>query len=122
MRRVVVHFPIIVYPSEHEDIGRYTAHCLNLDIIADDTTVEGAVSKLLETIEEHLDAAEEYGVDPYKRAPEIYWQKLAQAKDIPRELIDRIIQEADKWRQAGSRRNPPIDVRHQCVLRELQEA
>jgi len=119
MRRVAIHFPIIVYPSEHADIGPFTAHCLNLDIIADDDNVEGAVSKLLEAIEQHLDAAEEHGADPTRNAPFEYFEKLQRAKKLPDELLERII------REANQRHTPPLTnpiTAEQLEIRELQEA
>ncbi|MEK7711163.1 MAG: hypothetical protein AAB341_04625 [Planctomycetota bacterium] len=116
MRKVAIHFPIVVYPSEYADIGPFTAHCLNLDIIADDETIEGAVSKLLETIEQHLDAAEAHGADPIQMAPESYWTKLRNAKRIPSELMDRIIGSANKRHQLR-----PLDPA-QLEIRELQPA
>jgi len=116
MRKVAIHFPIIVYPSEHRDIGAFTAHCLNLDIIADDESVEGAISKLLETIEHQLDVAEEHEADPIQMAPESYWVKLRRAKPIPSELMDRII------RNANQRHHPRSLDPAQLEIRELQPA
>ena len=116
MRKVVIHFAIVVYPSEHGDIGKFTAHCLNLDIIADDDSEEGAVSKLFATVEDHLDAAAEYGADPIKIAPPEYWEKLKFGKSLPTELIERIVS------NANSRRGVDAIESQQVEIRELQTA
>ena len=120
MRRVVLRFPIVVYPSEHGDISRFTAHCLNLDIIADDDSLQGALSRLLESIEEQLDAAEENGVDPIQLAPRRYWEMLGRARRIPSELMDRVIRDANK-RPADHGPSGAIDA-DQLEIRELQTA
>jgi len=120
MRRVLLRFPILVYPSEHDDIGRFTAHCLNLDIIADDDSLEGAVSKLLETIEQQLDAAEESGVDPIQLAPQRYWEMLGRAKKIPSELLERVIKSGNR-RHAAQGPSGQIEP-DQLEIRELQTA
>lgn len=120
MRRVLVRFPILAYPSEYVGIGRFTAHCLNLDIIADDDSLEGALAKLLETIEQQLDAAEENGVDPIQLAPQRYWEMLGRARAIPSELMERVIGTANK-RQGGHGSSGAIDA-DQLEIRELQTA
>lgn len=120
MRKIVIRFPIVVYPSELDDVGQFTAHCLNLDVVADDETVEGAVLKLLELIEVKLDAAEEFQADPFDRAPEKYWEMLGRAQELPAELIDRIIQTANKRR--GIPQEARIDLREQCDVRQVAMA
>ena len=109
-------FPIVVYPSEDADAGRFTAHCLNMDVLRDDDTVEGAVSKLLETIEETLETAAENGADPFRTAPREYLEKLSRAKKIPAELLERIVAEANRRHAHGRRHN--VDLR-KCDLRQL---
>ena len=120
MRKIVIRFPIVVYPSELDDVGRFTAHCLNVDVVADDDTIEGAVLNLLELIEVKLDASEEFQADPFDRAPEKYWQLLGQAQKLSPELIERIV------RTANSRRGIPqeahIDLREQCDVRQVAMA
>ena len=120
MRRVLLRFPIVVYPSEQADIARFTAHCLNLDIIADDASLEGAVEKLLESIEEQLDAADENGVDPIQLAPQRYWEMLGRAKQIPPELVERVIRSANK-RHGARDPSAAIDA-EQLEIREFQTA
>lgn len=120
MRRVLLRFPIVVYPSEQADIGGFTAHCLNLDIIADDESLEGAVTKLLDTIEAQLDAADENGVDPIQLAPRRYWEMLGRAKQIPSELVERVIRTANK-RHGVRDPSGAIDA-GQLEIREFQAA
>lgn len=118
MSGVAMKFPIVVYPSEDDDGGRFTAHCLNLDVIADDDTVEGAVGALLETIEATLLAAEKHGVFPFRDAPREYRDMLAKAKPLAQELRERIIRDAN--RRLGVDGPAPFDIRTQCDMRQLQ--
>lgn len=114
MRRVLIKFAILVYKSEEADIGQYTAHCLNLDIIADDNTVEGAISNLLEAIEAHLDAAEEHGAFPmFRSAPSEYSARLQNAQRLAPELQDRIVRDANK---RNGHKPTPISVEQQCDI------
>lgn len=83
---VVIKFPIVVYPSEYDDAKAFTAHCLNMDLVADDATIEGAVSKLLETIEAAFDASEKHSTWPFADAPPEYWKELNGAKSFLVEL------------------------------------
>lgn len=115
----IMQFKILVYPSEHDDIGAFTAHCLNMDVLADDDTVEGAVSNLLETIEATLRAAAPRNAGVFRDAPRQYWQKLARAKKLPAELIERIARDANK-RLSPDRRT--IDLESMCELRQLEPA
>lgn len=121
MRKIVVHFPIVVYPSEGEGMRQFSAHCLNLDLLADDDSVQGAIGQLLELIEQQLDAAEEFGADPFQaRAPDRYWKMLGNAKRVPEELLERIIKEANA-RHANTPPGSTIDS-SQIDARELQTA
>lgn len=118
MRRITLRFQIIVYPSEARDVGAFTAHCLNLDIVAAADSVEGALDKMLEAIEEKLDAAEEHGVNPIQIAPREYWDRLGSAIPIPPELKDRIVGNANKRNGVPTKR---LDS-DQLEIRELQPA
>ncbi len=100
---------------------RFTAHCLNLDVLADDDSVQAAVSQLLELIEVQLDAAEEFLADPFQRAPEKYWNMLGKARPVPSELIERVVQQANARRSAATSANTAIDS-SQVDVRELQTA
>ena len=112
-------FPVVVYPSEESDVGAFTAHCLNMDLIADDNTVEGAVDKLLNTIEVALEASDKHRANVFRDAPREYWSKLADAKELPKELLERIIFNANK-RHRNTK--PLIDVEAQVELRQLEVA
>jgi hypothetical protein len=90
-----------------------------MDVLADDQTVEGAVSKLLELIEVKLDAAEEYAADPFDRAPEQYWRMLAQAEALSDEVLERITQRANA--RLGAKREH-VDIREQCDVRQVKTA
>ena len=112
---IYVQFPIVIYPSEDDEGGRFTAHCLNMDLIADDDTVEGAVDALLETIEAALEANEKHRANVFRDAPKEYFDKLAKAQPLAPELLERIIFNANK------RQRSRVDV-GRCDLRQLQTA
>jgi hypothetical protein len=116
---IPLHFPIVIYPSEDDQGGQYTAHCLNMDLIADNDTVEGAVSKLLETVEAALEAARKHNANPFRDAPREYWDKLAEAQPLPTELRERILSTS---RKSGAGDAKIIDIETQCDLRQLQHA
>ncbi len=117
---VVLRFPIVIYPSEDDEGGRFTAHCLSMDVLADDDTIEGAVSDLLETIEAGLEAAQKHNANVIREAPEEYWDKLRLGTPLPRELMERIVFNANKRPAKTSRQH--IDIERQCDLRQLQSA
>jgi len=122
IRETGVQFPIVVYPSEDAEGGAFTAHCLNMDVLADDDTVEGAVSKVLETIEVSLEAAEKHNANAFRDAPEEYWDKLASARPIARELWERILFFNANKRRAKDRKTLRIDAEKQLDLRQLETA
>ena len=120
MKKIAIRFTILVYPSEFDDIGAFTAHCLNLDIIADDDTVEGAIGNLLEAIETHIDAAEEHGAHVlFHPAPDQYWKLRGTASELAPELNDRIVRNANK--RLGHTADP-IDVKEQCEIKQAEPA
>lgn len=114
----VIKFPIVIYPSEDDSCGRFTAHCLNMDIVAAEDSVEGAVSSLLEAIDAALSAAVKYNANPFRDAPPEYWDRLGKAKRLPEEMRERIIF------RANAHSSHSVDVESQCDLRldELQSA
>lgn len=91
-------FRAVVYPSEF-DQRYFTAHCLELDVIGQDRTLEGAVAQLLEAIETQLMNCAETGAQFEFWAPGMVWYKYENARranrKIPDELMDRIIQQAN---------------------------
>lgn len=92
-------FRVCVYPSEF-DRSFFTAHCLELDVIGQDRTLEGAVAQLLEAIETQLINCEETGAQFEFWAPGMVWYKYENARrtnrKIPDELMDRIIEQANQ--------------------------
>lgn len=120
MRKVAIRFTILVYESESDDVGAFTAHCLNLDIVADHDTVEGSIGRLLEAIEEHIDAAEEHSAYvQLHQAPDKYWKQLQNAKKLAPELNERIVREANKRLGHIS---SPIDIEKQCDIKQAEPA
>ena len=116
----VYQFPIVIYPSEDDEGGRFTAHCLSTDLVADDESVEGAVDSLLESLEAGLEAAQKHNANIFREAPQEYWNKLVSAQPLPPELKERIIFNANKRLGVGKR--SLIDVEKSCDLRQLQPA
>lgn len=114
-RMAYIKFPIVIYPSEDKEGGAYTAHCLNMDLVHDENTIEGAVSGLLETIEVALDEAANHNANAFSRAPSEYWSLLASGQELPAELRERIIFHANKRRAA---KRATINVEAQCDLRQ----
>ena len=92
-------FRICVYPSEHEK-GLYTAHCLELDLIGEDKTFEGAIELLLEAIETQVSIHQRENSQLFFPAPDFVWQRYNQARiakrKIPEELTDRIFARANR--------------------------
>ena len=103
---------IIVYPSAaSEEVQKFIAHCLEMDIIADADTVEDAVLLLLELIETSFDAAQKHDADPFRHAPDEYWKKLVKAQDLAPEMMERIIQEAPKRCKYMTEARKQLDIR-----------
>lgn len=92
-------FRACIYPSQF-DRRYFTAHCLELDVIGQDTTLEGAVAQLLEAIETQLQTCIETGAQFEFWAPGVVWYKYEQAKKAKRkvsdELLERIIEQANR--------------------------
>jgi hypothetical protein len=82
--------------------------------------LRSSFEKLLETIEQQLDAAEESGVDPIRLAPQRYWEMLGRAKKMPSELMERVVKNANR-RHAVSDPSKKIEA-DQLEIRELQTA
>lgn len=84
-------FQIVVYPSESkEDMSPFTAHCLNLDIIADGEDVDGTILLLFELIELHFKTCKEYDANPLSNASAEYYEKFWKAKPLSEELLSYI--------------------------------
>ncbi len=115
-----VQFQIVVYPSEYDDCGRFTAHCLNMDLVADDDSVEGAVSLLLELIETSCFSAEAHKANQFRSADKEYWKKFQVAQSLPVELMERITSNANK-RNMPTERKVNLDS-EDCTVRQLVPA
>jgi len=115
--KIHIQFPIVIYQSESDDCGAFTAHCLNMDLIADDDTVEGAVSLLPELIESSIESGAKHRANVFRDAPQKYWDILSRAKKLPNELMERIIFNANKRCTTGSR----VNVETQCDLRQFDD-
>lgn len=92
-------FRVCVYPCTDER-GVFVAHCLELDVIGDGTSVEAAISELLKVIETQIEICGRTGAQLLFPAPGRVWQKYMAAKKInrkvPGELVRRIVASANK--------------------------
>lgn len=85
---------IVVYPSE-DTSGYLIAHCLELDLVGENRTLEGAVLELIENIAAQVAACTENEARLYFPAPQSVAEKYLHAREkgtkIPDEIIERII-------------------------------
>ena len=85
---------IVVYPSE-DTPGSLIAHCLELDLVGEDTTLEGAVLELFENIAAQVAACAENEARLYFPAPQSVSKKYLHAREkgtkIPNEMMVRIM-------------------------------
>jgi len=85
---------VVVYPSE-DTPGQLIAHCLELDLVGENKTLEGAVLELFENIALQVVACTENEARLYFPAPQSIAEKYLQAKEkgtkIPDEMIQRIV-------------------------------
>ncbi len=92
-------FRACIYPSREEE-GYFVAHCLELDVMGESTTVEGAMDQLLELIESQLNSCQVNDVDIFFPAPAYVWQIYSQAVKAKRmispELTERVVSNANK--------------------------
>jgi len=95
----------VVYSSPHED-GQFIAHCLELDVIGSDASVEGAIEHMMEAVETQVDVHRREYTQLFFPAPPAVWQKYNQAerarRRIPEELLLRVCERANKRLQYGS--------------------
>jgi len=103
-------FRVVVYPSQ-SDRTHFTAHCLELDVIGQDRTIEGAVAQLLEAIEAQLATCAQTGAQFEFWAPGLIWLKYERARKANRkvadEMLEQIIEKAN--RQLGYKSPVNID-------------
>ena len=92
-------FRVCVYPADF-DPRYFTAHCLELDVIGQDRTIQGAIAQLLEAIETQLENCVDTGARFECWAPGFVWHRYEQAKKanrkVPDELMERIIEAANR--------------------------
>ena len=103
-------FRVLVYPSPDKK-NAFVAHCLELDVIGQGKSIEAAVSELLEVIEVQIRSSKTQNVEPFFPAPKEIWEKYQKAKkakkQLPSELMERIIRDANK--RLGNRL-PALDM------------
>jgi len=86
----VIPLTFLIYPCR-DTIGRYVAHCLEMDVVGVEDTIPKAIELLKELIEELVLAALADGTLPkiMRPAPLKYWRWLAEAKpyEPPRRVV-----------------------------------
>jgi hypothetical protein len=90
-------FRVCVYP-DCDDPTMFIAHSLEVDVIGTGSSVQDALSELLEVIEVQLDSCDRTGAHVFFPAPNDVWE-LYRSKDVRKlsgELADRIIRDANK--------------------------
>ncbi len=92
-------FRVVIYPS-NEKKNSFIAHCLELDVMGQGKSIEGAVSELLEIIEVQIENSKANKIEPFFPAPKEIWQIYQKAREskrqLPSELMERIITNANK--------------------------
>ena len=90
---------VCVYPSD--EAGYFVAHCLDLDLVGEDKTLEGALSELLEAIETQIEACEETGARLERFAPPFVWKYYRDAQKAGRKIADELMERV--FRKANAR-------------------
>jgi len=98
-----------VYPADF-DPSYFTAHCLELDVIGQGRTIQGAIAQLLEVIETQIESCYENRAQFEFWAPGFVWHKYEVAKrnnrKVPDQLMERIIGAANR----GLGRTSPVNL------------
>ena len=71
---------IVVYPSDGNP-GYLTAHCLELDLVGEDVSLEGAILELFGNIDAQVTACEKYDARLYMPSPEWVSDRYLTAKE-----------------------------------------
>ncbi len=74
----MLNLPIILHITKEwkPEIGKFSAHCLEFDLVVSAPTEEQLQKRLASVLKAHLDFAHEHNLDPLKKAPEHFWEKL----------------------------------------------
>ena len=91
-------FRVCIYPSEEKNY--FIGHCLELDVIGEEKSIEGALNSLLEVIETQIESCQTHNAQFLFPAPGSIWQKYNSAKKAKRriseELIERVSRNANR--------------------------
>jgi len=74
----MINLPIILHITKEwkPEIGKFSAHCLEFDLVVSAQTEDEVKRRLASVLKAHLDFAIEHDLDPFKKAPEPFWEKL----------------------------------------------
>lgn len=84
------HTDLDVLMSQEE--GKYYAHCLPFDLLAEGETEEEAMKRLAEMVFSHIKFFMENNMEPFifRPAPMKYWEVLRMVKKQPQHFLPRI--------------------------------
>jgi predicted RNase H-like HicB family nuclease len=85
--------------------GRYTAHCLQFDLVTEGNTIKEAEEMIIDAIFEYVTFATENNLihEMFRPAPKDEWQKLSTSKPMKHitfEYTDKLVSEVDLLRAA----------------------
>ena len=80
--------------------GRYTAHCLQFDLVTEGNTIKEAEEMIIDAIFEYVTFATENNIihEMFRPAPKDEWQKLSTSKPMKHitfEYTDKLVSEVD---------------------------
>ena len=80
--------------------GRYTAHCLQFDLVTEGNTIKEAEEMIIDAIFEYVTFATENNLihEMFRPAPKDEWQKLSTSKPMKHitfEYTDKLVSEVD---------------------------
>jgi len=90
------HLDVLIEKEE----GRYTAHCLQFDLVTEGNTIKEAEEMIIDAIFEYVTFANENNLihEMFRPAPKDEWQKLSTSKPMKHitfEYTDKLVSEVD---------------------------
>ena len=80
MGKIPANFLLHIVIEEDENSKLVHAHCLELDVSASARTEKELTAAISDVIISHLEFSDEHHLDPFKKAPAPYWEKLKTAR------------------------------------------
>lgn len=76
MGKIPANFLLHIVIEEDKNSKLVHAHCLELDVSASALTEKELTAAISDVIISHLEFSDEHQLDPFKKAPAEYWEKL----------------------------------------------